>query len=132
MQSTHRPGAWPQLAHPRGSRWPVLRRAEASSRPLGSAASMRGCRGGATPTKSFAHSALRESHSRCRHPQSPGPWQPSPRGCVRGRRHPRCLRPWLPLQVATLAEGREWSLESSPAQNWTPPQPKTLPSSAHR
>ncbi|XP_026942556.1 ADP-ribosylation factor GTPase-activating protein 1 isoform X1 [Sagmatias obliquidens] len=35
-------------------------------------------------------------------------------------------------KVATLAEGREWSLESSPAQNWTPPQPKTLPSSAHR
>ncbi|KAM5246672.1 ADP-ribosylation factor GTPase-activating protein 1 isoform 5-T5 [Ctenodactylus gundi] len=35
-------------------------------------------------------------------------------------------------KVATLAEGREWSLESSPAQNWTPPQPKTLPSTAHR
>ncbi|XP_054554636.1 ADP-ribosylation factor GTPase-activating protein 1 isoform X2 [Talpa occidentalis] len=35
-------------------------------------------------------------------------------------------------QVATLAEGREWSLESSPAQNWTPPQPKTLPSASHR
>ncbi|XP_034497236.1 ADP-ribosylation factor GTPase-activating protein 1-like isoform X1 [Ailuropoda melanoleuca] len=35
-------------------------------------------------------------------------------------------------RVATLAEGREWSLESSPAQNWTPPQPKTLPSTAHR
>ncbi|KAB0404625.1 hypothetical protein E2I00_017072, partial [Balaenoptera physalus] len=35
-------------------------------------------------------------------------------------------------KVATLAEGREWSLESSPAQNWTPPRPKTLPSSAHR
>ncbi|XP_028354070.1 ADP-ribosylation factor GTPase-activating protein 1 isoform X1 [Physeter macrocephalus] len=35
-------------------------------------------------------------------------------------------------KVAALAEGREWSLESSPAQNWTPPQPKTLASSAHR
>ncbi|XP_059975816.1 ADP-ribosylation factor GTPase-activating protein 1 isoform X1 [Mesoplodon densirostris] len=35
-------------------------------------------------------------------------------------------------KVAALAEGREWSLESSPAQNWTPPQPKTLPSSVHR
>ncbi|XP_036085078.1 ADP-ribosylation factor GTPase-activating protein 1 isoform X9 [Rousettus aegyptiacus] len=35
-------------------------------------------------------------------------------------------------QVATLAEGREWSLASSPAQNWTPPQPRTLPSTAHR
>ncbi|XP_037667804.1 ADP-ribosylation factor GTPase-activating protein 1 isoform X6 [Choloepus didactylus] len=35
-------------------------------------------------------------------------------------------------KVATLAEGREWSLDSSPAQNWTPPQPKTLLSSAHR
>jgi len=35
-------------------------------------------------------------------------------------------------KVATLAEGREWSPESSPAQNWTPPQPKTLPSTAHR
>ncbi|ELV11336.1 ADP-ribosylation factor GTPase-activating protein 1 [Tupaia chinensis] len=35
-------------------------------------------------------------------------------------------------KVATLAEGREWSLELSPAQNWTPPQPKTLPSTAHR
>ncbi|XP_077908300.1 ADP-ribosylation factor GTPase-activating protein 1 isoform X2 [Ictidomys tridecemlineatus] len=35
-------------------------------------------------------------------------------------------------QVATLAEGREWSLESSPAQNWTPPQPKMLSSTAHR
>ncbi|XP_011372441.1 ADP-ribosylation factor GTPase-activating protein 1 [Pteropus vampyrus] len=31
-------------------------------------------------------------------------------------------------KVATLAEGREWSLASSPAQNWTPPQPRTLPS----
>ncbi|XP_038187137.1 ADP-ribosylation factor GTPase-activating protein 1 isoform X2 [Arvicola amphibius] len=35
-------------------------------------------------------------------------------------------------KVATLAEGREWSLESSPAQNWTPPQPKILQSAAHR
>ncbi|XP_058289178.1 ADP-ribosylation factor GTPase-activating protein 1 isoform X7 [Hylobates moloch] len=35
-------------------------------------------------------------------------------------------------KVAALAEGREWSLESSPAQNWTPPQPRTLPSTAHR
>ncbi|XP_010636328.1 ADP-ribosylation factor GTPase-activating protein 1 isoform X8 [Fukomys damarensis] len=35
-------------------------------------------------------------------------------------------------KVATLAEGREWSLESSPAQNWTPPQPKILASAAHR
>ncbi|XP_013362925.1 PREDICTED: ADP-ribosylation factor GTPase-activating protein 1 isoform X8 [Chinchilla lanigera] len=35
-------------------------------------------------------------------------------------------------KVATLAEGREWSLESSPAQNWTPPQPKILASTAHR
>ncbi|XP_059263384.1 ADP-ribosylation factor GTPase-activating protein 1 isoform X8 [Mustela nigripes] len=35
-------------------------------------------------------------------------------------------------KVATLAEGKEWSLESSPAQNWTPPQPKTLSSTAHR
>ncbi|XP_013000075.1 ADP-ribosylation factor GTPase-activating protein 1 isoform X6 [Cavia porcellus] len=35
-------------------------------------------------------------------------------------------------KVATLAEGREWSLESSPAQNWTPPQPKILAPTAHR
>uniref|UniRef100_A0A2K6JZE0 ADP-ribosylation factor GTPase-activating protein 1 n=1 Tax=Rhinopithecus bieti TaxID=61621 RepID=A0A2K6JZE0_RHIBE len=35
-------------------------------------------------------------------------------------------------KVATLAEGREWSLESSPAQNWTPPQPRTLQFTAHR
>ncbi|XP_008072871.1 ADP-ribosylation factor GTPase-activating protein 1 isoform X2 [Carlito syrichta] len=35
-------------------------------------------------------------------------------------------------KVATLAEGREWSLESSPAQNWTPPQPRTLLSTAPR
>ncbi|XP_053527303.1 ADP-ribosylation factor GTPase-activating protein 1 isoform X3 [Artibeus jamaicensis] len=35
-------------------------------------------------------------------------------------------------KVATLAEGREWSLEASPAQDWTPPQSRTLPSAAHR
>ncbi|XP_053782952.1 ADP-ribosylation factor GTPase-activating protein 1 isoform X2 [Desmodus rotundus] len=35
-------------------------------------------------------------------------------------------------RVATLAEGREWSLEASPAQDWTPPQSRTLPSTAHR
>ncbi|KAI2595617.1 ADP ribosylation factor GTPase activating protein 1, partial [Homo sapiens] len=35
-------------------------------------------------------------------------------------------------KVVALAEGREWSLESSPAQNWTPPQPRTLPSMVHR
>ncbi|XP_045433211.1 ADP-ribosylation factor GTPase-activating protein 1 isoform X5 [Pipistrellus kuhlii] len=38
----------------------------------------------------------------------------------------------LSVHVAALAEGREWSLESSPAQNWTPPQSKTLPSTAYR
>ncbi|XP_016283307.1 ADP-ribosylation factor GTPase-activating protein 1 isoform X3 [Monodelphis domestica] len=35
-------------------------------------------------------------------------------------------------KVATLAEGKEWSLETSSAQNWTPPQPKMTLSSAHR
>ncbi|XP_005422212.1 ADP-ribosylation factor GTPase-activating protein 1 isoform X6 [Geospiza fortis] len=35
-------------------------------------------------------------------------------------------------QVATLAEGKEWSIETSPARNWTPPQPKMSLSSAHR
>nr|XP_025948649.1 ADP-ribosylation factor GTPase-activating protein 1 isoform X7 [Dromaius novaehollandiae] len=35
-------------------------------------------------------------------------------------------------QVATVAEGKEWSLETSPAKNWTPPQPKMSLSSAHR
>ncbi|XP_049506431.1 ADP-ribosylation factor GTPase-activating protein 1 isoform X6 [Panthera uncia] len=35
-------------------------------------------------------------------------------------------------KVAALAEGREWSLESSPAQNWTPPQPKALATTAPR
>ncbi|KAM6378380.1 ADP-ribosylation factor GTPase-activating protein 1 isoform 9-T10 [Pluvialis apricaria] len=35
-------------------------------------------------------------------------------------------------QVATVAEGKEWSIETSPARNWTPPQPKTSLSSTHR
>ncbi|XP_072852847.1 ADP-ribosylation factor GTPase-activating protein 1 isoform X10 [Pogona vitticeps] len=35
-------------------------------------------------------------------------------------------------KVATLAEGKEWSIETSPAKNWTPPQPKVSLSSAHR
>ncbi|XP_029286985.1 ADP-ribosylation factor GTPase-activating protein 1 isoform X5 [Cottoperca gobio] len=35
-------------------------------------------------------------------------------------------------QVATLAEGKEWSMETSPARNWTSPQPKTGLSSSHR
>ncbi|XP_036604815.1 ADP-ribosylation factor GTPase-activating protein 1 isoform X4 [Trichosurus vulpecula] len=35
-------------------------------------------------------------------------------------------------KVATLAEGKEWSLETSSAQNWTPPQPKMALSSVHR
>ncbi|KAM7005029.1 ADP-ribosylation factor GTPase-activating protein 1 isoform X8 [Melospiza melodia melodia] len=35
-------------------------------------------------------------------------------------------------QVATVAEGKEWSIETSPARNWTPPQPKMSLSSAHR
>ncbi|XP_069035754.1 ADP-ribosylation factor GTPase-activating protein 1 isoform X8 [Lepisosteus oculatus] len=35
-------------------------------------------------------------------------------------------------KVATLAEGKEWSLESSPANNWSPPKPKTGLSSSHR
>ncbi|EMP35848.1 ADP-ribosylation factor GTPase-activating protein 1 [Chelonia mydas] len=35
-------------------------------------------------------------------------------------------------KVATLAEGKEWSLETSTARNWTPPQPKMALSSAHR
>ncbi|PKU29103.1 hypothetical protein llap_20593 [Limosa lapponica baueri] len=34
--------------------------------------------------------------------------------------------------VATVAEGKEWSIETSPARNWTPPQPKTSLSSTHR
>ncbi|XP_074066562.1 ADP-ribosylation factor GTPase-activating protein 1 isoform X2 [Macrotis lagotis] len=35
-------------------------------------------------------------------------------------------------KVATLAEGKEWSIETSSAQNWTPPQPKMALSSVHR
>ncbi|XP_061840795.1 ADP-ribosylation factor GTPase-activating protein 1 isoform X3 [Nerophis lumbriciformis] len=35
-------------------------------------------------------------------------------------------------KVATLAEGKEWSLETSSAKNWTSPQPKTSLSSSHR
>ncbi|XP_061911038.1 ADP-ribosylation factor GTPase-activating protein 1 isoform X4 [Entelurus aequoreus] len=35
-------------------------------------------------------------------------------------------------KVATLAEGKEWSLETSSAKNWTSPQPKTSFSSSHR
>ncbi|KAA0708105.1 ADP-ribosylation factor GTPase-activating protein 1 [Triplophysa tibetana] len=35
-------------------------------------------------------------------------------------------------KVATLAEGNEWSMETSPARDWTPPQAKTGLSSAHR
>nr|XP_020448159.1 ADP-ribosylation factor GTPase-activating protein 1 isoform X3 [Monopterus albus] len=35
-------------------------------------------------------------------------------------------------KVATLAEGKEWSIETSPARNWTPPQAKTSLSSFHR
>ncbi|XP_036415303.1 ADP-ribosylation factor GTPase-activating protein 1 isoform X3 [Colossoma macropomum] len=35
-------------------------------------------------------------------------------------------------KVATLAEGKEWSIENSPAKDWTPPQPKTGLSSSHR
>uniref|UniRef100_A0A8D0HIP6 ADP-ribosylation factor GTPase-activating protein 1 n=1 Tax=Sphenodon punctatus TaxID=8508 RepID=A0A8D0HIP6_SPHPU len=35
-------------------------------------------------------------------------------------------------KVATLAEGKEWSVETSPAKNWTPPQPKLALSSSHR
>lgn len=34
-------------------------------------------------------------------------------------------------KVAALAEGREWSIETSEARNWTPPRPKTAISSAH-
>ncbi|KAM6319127.1 ADP-ribosylation factor GTPase-activating protein 1 isoform 3-T4 [Podargus strigoides] len=35
-------------------------------------------------------------------------------------------------QVATVAEGKEWSIETSPARNWTPPQPKMSLSSTRR
>ncbi|XP_069739922.1 ADP-ribosylation factor GTPase-activating protein 1 isoform X4 [Narcine bancroftii] len=35
-------------------------------------------------------------------------------------------------KIAALAEGRDWSIETSEARNWTPPQPKVSISSAHR
>uniref|UniRef100_A0AAZ3RPR4 ADP-ribosylation factor GTPase-activating protein 1 n=1 Tax=Oncorhynchus tshawytscha TaxID=74940 RepID=A0AAZ3RPR4_ONCTS len=35
-------------------------------------------------------------------------------------------------KVATIAEGKEWSIETSSAKDWTPPQPKTGLSSSHR
>ncbi|XP_076125439.1 ADP-ribosylation factor GTPase-activating protein 1 isoform X1 [Alosa pseudoharengus] len=35
-------------------------------------------------------------------------------------------------KVATLADGKEWSIEDSTAKNWTPPQPKMGLSSSHR
>ncbi|XP_063003118.1 ADP-ribosylation factor GTPase-activating protein 1 isoform X1 [Elgaria multicarinata webbii] len=35
-------------------------------------------------------------------------------------------------KVASLAEGKEWSVETSSARNWTPPQPKIALPSAHR
>ncbi|ROL42444.1 ADP-ribosylation factor GTPase-activating protein 1 [Anabarilius grahami] len=35
-------------------------------------------------------------------------------------------------KVATLAEGKEWSIEDSSARNWTPPQAKSGLSAAHR
>ncbi|XP_073463556.1 ADP-ribosylation factor GTPase-activating protein 1 isoform X6 [Aquarana catesbeiana] len=35
-------------------------------------------------------------------------------------------------KVATLAEGREWSEETSSARNWTPPQPKMMGGPSHR
>ncbi|KAM9813304.1 ADP-ribosylation factor GTPase-activating protein 1 [Neosynchiropus ocellatus] len=35
-------------------------------------------------------------------------------------------------KVATLAEGKEWSIETSSAKNWTSPQPKIGLSSSHR
>ncbi|XP_071766475.1 ADP-ribosylation factor GTPase-activating protein 1 isoform X1 [Centroberyx gerrardi] len=35
-------------------------------------------------------------------------------------------------KVATLAEGKDWSIETSSAKNWTSPQPKTSLSSSHR
>ncbi|XP_038159492.1 ADP-ribosylation factor GTPase-activating protein 1-like isoform X1 [Cyprinodon tularosa] len=35
-------------------------------------------------------------------------------------------------KVATLAEGKEWSIDTSTAKNWTPPQPKSSLSSSHR
>nr|XP_060627939.1 ADP-ribosylation factor GTPase-activating protein 1 isoform X8 [Anolis sagrei ordinatus] len=35
-------------------------------------------------------------------------------------------------KVAALAEGKEWSIETSSARNWTPPQPKVALSATHR
>uniref|UniRef100_A0A671MSX9 ADP-ribosylation factor GTPase-activating protein 1 n=1 Tax=Sinocyclocheilus anshuiensis TaxID=1608454 RepID=A0A671MSX9_9TELE len=35
-------------------------------------------------------------------------------------------------KVATLAEGKEWTIENSSARNWTPPQAKSGLSAAHR
>ncbi|XP_018093022.1 ADP-ribosylation factor GTPase-activating protein 1 isoform X10 [Xenopus laevis] len=35
-------------------------------------------------------------------------------------------------KVATLAEGQEWSVETSSARNWTPPQPKMMGGSSIR
>ncbi|CAL8338484.1 unnamed protein product [Lota lota] len=35
-------------------------------------------------------------------------------------------------KVATLADGREWSIETSSAQNWTSPQPRTSMSTSNR
>ncbi|KAJ8358630.1 hypothetical protein SKAU_G00151550 [Synaphobranchus kaupii] len=35
-------------------------------------------------------------------------------------------------KIVTVAEGKEWSIESSPAKDWTPPQPKMGLSTAHR
>ncbi|XP_026857790.2 ADP-ribosylation factor GTPase-activating protein 1 isoform X3 [Electrophorus electricus] len=35
-------------------------------------------------------------------------------------------------KVATLAEGKEWSIENSPAKDWTPSEPRTGLSTAHR
>lgn len=35
-------------------------------------------------------------------------------------------------KIATLAEGKEWSIETSTAKNWTPPQPKMTLPSTHR
>ncbi|XP_073539040.1 ADP-ribosylation factor GTPase-activating protein 1 isoform X2 [Phyllobates terribilis] len=35
-------------------------------------------------------------------------------------------------KVATLAEGQEWSEETSSAKNWIPPQPKMMGGSSHR
>uniref|UniRef100_A0A8C5PM83 ADP-ribosylation factor GTPase-activating protein 1 n=1 Tax=Leptobrachium leishanense TaxID=445787 RepID=A0A8C5PM83_9ANUR len=35
-------------------------------------------------------------------------------------------------RVATLSEGGEWSIETSAARNWTPPQPKIMGGPSHR